>query len=220
MNIGDQWVDVLRGFDLPPAARVLVLAPGREQAVLQALAEASSAVEALVLRLPGTPPDPAVDAPGATPVNLLPARVSDLPEWPPEQRFDAAALDHALDDLAHGIIAAHEGIAVRPAEPPDEYAPLPRAVRAYRRTGDFERIVKPEMLRFLAWVRQALRPRGRVALSHYVTGDELRQGQPLDLYSEYVPIVRRWMRGSDSGLREMKVERLDRQWWLCLERVD
>lgn len=198
---------------------MLVVAPERESMVLDALGRALPGARALALHLPVAYVGSGARTSQGVEVEPLSVRVSQLPNRPAARRFHAAALDHALDDLVHDIIAEREGIAAEPAEPVGEYSPLPRAVRAYWRSGDFERVVAPELLRFFEWIRSVLHPGSRMILSHYISGRELRAGQPLDLYSEYVPIVRRWVGVSDLGLREVSLDHLDAQWWLCLERV-
>lgn len=210
MDLLAQWQRVLTILNLPTEPDVVLAAPEAEPPVTEALLGLRPSARVASLEL--WPERKSIHG-------NLPSR---LPFYlhTPERAFDPGSLDlilldHALDDFVLHLIAQHEGLELT-AEPQGEYSPGPRTLRAYWRSGDLETIVVPELTALLGAFGRALRDSGILILHHWVVGSDLLVGQPFDLYSDYVPLVRRWMQSAGLPLHERPLDGLDPHWWLAL----
>jgi hypothetical protein len=197
---------VLKLLSLPPEPSILIGAPDTEDALL-----------GLVWgRYPGAACS-ALDVRGAAPGDWQTAskRIDSDGLQDLGHVFDLVLFDHAIDDIVVEAVSRSEGLGSGGATQ-GEYAPRPRAVRAYWRAGELESVAAPEFLSRMQACARALRPNGQIILHHRVEEAHLREGQPMDLYTEYVPLARRWLREGKVGLREASLDSLDPQWWLCL----
>ncbi|MBN1458112.1 MAG: hypothetical protein JXA57_01155 [Armatimonadetes bacterium] len=206
MHTEDQWAHVLQLLRLPAEPSILIVAPDTEDALLGLVRRHYPEARCSVLELPGL--DASTSSSVHTRVELTRLHGS-------EHMFDVALFDHALDDIVMGGVARNEGIS-RTDTGLGEYAPGPRAIRAYWRSGELEAVAAPELVSTIGACAQALRPGGHLILHHRVENAHLTQGQPMDLYTEYVPLARTWLRHGKLDLTEVSLDSLDPQWWLCL----
>jgi hypothetical protein len=210
VDLVEQWHDVLQLLSLPDTPQVLVAAPDDEEAVLAALQRARPSARVVVLSIGGR----STPARGLAP--RLPATPSAMESGIAESSIDLALLDHVIDDIVLEAVARREGIGDEDHR--GEYAPKARAVRAYWRSGDLERVAIPELTDLVGACVRALRPSARMVFSHRVVGDDL-SGQPMDLYTDYLALARRWLLSAGLRLREAPLDGLDPHWWMCLERA-
>lgn len=206
MHTESQWARVLGLLRLPPEPSVLIVAPDTEDALIELVRRHHPNAKCSVLELPCADPAP----PSDERTRLDAAHLTRL-----GQVFDVALFDHVLDDIVAEAVARSEGIDSGDATL-GEYAPRPRALRAYWRSGELEGVAAPELVSIVEACSQALRRDGHLILHHRVENAHLTQGHPMDLYAEYVPLARGWLRNSEIGLREISLDSLDPQWWLCL----
>jgi hypothetical protein len=206
------WHRVLQAVDLPERAVTLVTAPHGEASVAAALTQLRPSAQTTTLCI----------APGkrfgkAGVLSHRTVTAEQLPSVLGEASVDASLFDHALDDVVVEALAHQEGF--RSYESGEgEYAPWARALRAYWRSGDLEEVAAPFFLGLMAACLRVLRPSAPIILHHRVLDADLLAGQPMDLYTEYVQLARRWVKGSTLGVHEMPLDSLDPQWWLCLQR--
>ena len=206
-----QWHRVFEILNLPVEPDVVLAAPGAEQPVRDALAQVRPAARVAALELGPGPALERADHP------RLPLDLDRLARILTPGSVDLILLDHALDDIVLRVVAQHDGIELTD-EPQGEYSAGPRALRAYWRSGDLEGVVAPRLLALLGVFERALRESGGLILHHWVVGGDLLVGQPFELYSEYVPVVRRWIEHASLSFREEKLDGLDPHWWLWLAR--
>jgi hypothetical protein len=206
MHTDNQWARVLELLRLPAEPSILIAAPDTEDAFVRLVLRHHPSVRCSVLELPGADPVPS----SGESRRLDAAHLKHL-----GRVFDVALFDHALDDIVAQAVARTEGI-----DPKDtaqgEYAPRPRAIRSYWRSGELESVAAPAFISIAEACSQALRPNGCLIFHHRVENAHLAEGQPMDLYTEYVPLARRWLRNQEIGLTEVSLDSLDPQWWLCL----
>jgi len=213
VSLSAEWSRLLHLLSLPPEPAVLVAAPDSDD-VMQALADARPRARVTLLDVtPESRPAPA--APVAHRIPLIPGRDLDLAEG----SFDLALLDHAIDDIVVEAVAHHEGIHLDPHGDRGQYSPRPRALRAYWRSGDLEAVAAPALVRVVQSCLRALRPSGRMVFHHHVAEAHLVAGHPFDLYTEYLPLARRWIADAGIDLREIALDSFDQAWWMCLERA-
>jgi len=199
------WLRILDSFQVPTDGSVVELAPSGDDTLSHALAQRNPRASLAKLSIP-----PSVGVRAA-----LAAQVRD--QIAPLSTH-LIAIRHAVDDIVDATIARHEGLGLLlPAE--TRQAAVVRAVRAYWRSGDLERVVAPELVGVVGELCPALRPAGRLVFSHEVVDSDLRLGQPLDLYVEYIPLTRRWLAGADLPLQEIALDGFDPHWWLFLKRA-
>ncbi len=202
-------LDVL---DLPEHPAVLVSAPEGDVSVVQALMALRpqaqvTAVEVVSREGRGTEPHSAIQA----------VALRDVATAVRPGTVDAALFDHALDDIVIEALSRHERLGPRdPAA--GEYSAWARAVRAYWRTGDLEEVAAPFFVSLMEGCQPLLRASAKIVHHHRVLGADLVAGQPMDLYTQYIELARQWIRLSPLRLREIVLDSLDPQWWLCLER--
>jgi len=203
----DEWIRVLETLSLPPEPSVLVLAPDAERELLQAIQRVRARAAIAVLATASIP------GAAARPFDVAPT--GDL--GPSLETVDLVACDHAIDDIVVEAVARHEGL---PPEKPGggEYAPRPRAVRAYWRSGDLEAVAAPAFVEAVRSFAGALRPSGCIVFHHEVRDAHLTDGHPLDLYAEYLALARRWLAASDLQLTEVTLDTLSPTWWMCLRK--
>ncbi|MCJ7752656.1 MAG: hypothetical protein MUQ65_16460 [Armatimonadetes bacterium] len=213
MSLSAEWSRLLDLLSLPPEPAVLVAAPDSDD-VMQALAAVRP--RARVTLLDVTPqPRPAAAAPVVHRIPLIPGRDLDLAE----RSLDLAVFDHAIDDIVVEAVAHHEGIHPDPQGDRGQYSPRPRAVRAYWRSGDLEAVAAPALIRVVQSCLRALRPSGRMVFHHHVAEAHLVAGHPFDLYTEYLPLARRWIAEAGIDIPEIALDSFDQAWWMCLERA-
>ena len=213
MSLSAEWPRLLHLLSLPAEPAVLVAAPDSDD-VMQALADARP--RARVTLLDVTPePRPAPAAPVAHRIPLIPGSDLDLAEG----SFDLALLDHAIDDIVVEAVAHHDGIHLDPHGDRGEYSPRARAVRAYWRSGDLEAVAAPALVRVVQSCLRALRPSARMIFHHRVVDAHLAGGHPFDLYTDYLPLARRWIAKARIDFREIALDSFDPAWWMCLERA-
>lgn len=193
-----RWVRIFEIVGLPPDPLVLAVAPRGTGAIAQALRAAAPAAR-------------------LTELTIAP-RDRGLPLTLPEGPFHLALFDHAIDDIVCAAVAAEEGAGVDPegrvADPPA----AARCLRAYWRAGELDQIAAPAVTALVDLCRAALRPHGRFVFAHQVFDSDLRLGQPLEVYADYIPLARKWIAEAGLPLRELTLDGLDPHWWLCLER--
>jgi len=213
VSLSAQWPRLLDLLSLPPEPAVLVAAPDSDD-VMQALADARPRSRVTLLDVTSEP-RPAPAAPVAHRIPLIPGRDIGLAEG----SLDLAIFDHAIDDIVVEAVAHHDGIHPDPHGDRGEYSPRPRAVRAYWRSGDLEAVAAPALVRVVQSCLRALRPSARMVFHHRVVDAHLVRGHPLDLYTEYLPLTRRWIAEAGIDLREIALDSFDQAWWMCLERA-
>jgi hypothetical protein len=211
VDLVEQWHHVLQLLNLPDTPQVLVAAPDREDAVLAALHRARPSAKVVVLDVGG-----ARDTRTGAVAQRVRATGPAMGSLIAADSIDLALLDHAIDDVVLEAVARHEGM--KDEGHRGEYAPKARAVRAYWRSGDLERVALPELAELVSACARALRPSGCIVFSHRVMGEDLL-GQPMDLYTDYLALTRRWLLSAGLRLREASLDGLDPHWWMCLERT-
>jgi hypothetical protein len=213
----EEWTRLLAVLDLPPEPSVLVLAPDTERELLQALQRVrpAASVTMLDIPLPASSRHESASPAGATPRRLVLMPGTEL--GLSRESVDVVLCDHAIDDLVVGAVARHEGIFPAATEA-GEYASLPRAVRAYWRSGDLESVAAPEFVSVVRSLLQPLRPSACLVFHHEVLDAHLVGGHPLDLYAEYLSLGRRWLAASDLQVEEIELDAFSPSWWLCLRR--
>lgn len=132
--------------------------------------------------------------------------------------FHLIAMRHVIDDIAQAAVAEHEGIGIARSDPEAQQAVM-RALRAYWRSGELEHIVVPRLLDIVDACAAALHPQGRLLFTHEVLDLDLRQGHPLELYADYIPLARRWLAEAVLPLHELSLDGFEPHWWLCLQRI-
>jgi hypothetical protein len=210
------WRRLLEAIRLPPEAYVLAIGSRAPDPLAAALADDRPDAQYVALSLGGeamSAPEPIIA--GLTVTQRAAVRsLEDICAHLKSDHFHLIAFLHALDDMVQMAVARHEvGLT------PDETEAVLRAVRAYWRSGDLERIAVPSLLEVIEACRTSLRPGGHLAFSHEVLDLDLRQGHPLELYAEYVVRARSWISAAGLPLREIEVAGLDPQWWICLQRT-
>jgi len=130
--------------------------------------------------------------------------------------YDLIALTQAIPRIVLDAVAEREGMAIERGQWQTRLPDLMRALRAYWRSGEVEEIAAPRVAAVVRACAGALRRQGAIVFSHHVDDEDLLLGHPLDLHTEYVPLIRSWVAASNVGLAEKRVEGMDPQWWLCL----
>ncbi len=217
MSLSADWARVLETLDLPPEPAVLAASPDGGDDLLRALTQVRPKVRVVALDLrpseeqsPHGPSTPGI----ITRAAALPGSDPDLPE----DTFDLAVFDHAIDDIVIEAVTRCEGIESDGREDRGQYSPRPRALRAYWRSGDLEAAAAPELLRLLRSCLRGLRASARILFHHHVVEAHLQAGHPLDLSTEYLPLARRWIAQAGLHLREIPLDSFHPNWWMCLER--
>ena len=198
MDSISRWVRIFEIVGLPPDPLVLAVAPRGAGAIAEALRAAAPVARLTEL--------------------AIAARGRGLPLTVPGGPFHLALFDHAIDDIVSAAIAAEEGVDVN-AEGRVGDPAAARALRAYWRAGDLHQIAAPAVTAVVDLCRAALRPDGRLVFAHQVFDSDLRLGQPLEVYADYIPLARKWIAEAGLPLRELTLDGLDPHWWLCLERI-
>lgn len=155
----------------------------------------------------------------------LPCRVveddaANLDRYLQPESVDLFAFHHAIKDVVQTIAFGIEG---RDTAAVDWFHVLPdmvRMVAEYWSDGRMESRVRPEYLRLVAVCAGLLKPGGVMAFTHHMYQGDIDLGYPMDLYSAYVPIARRWMHGSNLPLEEISLAGYDPDWWLFLRKAD
>ena len=218
MNLFAEWSRLLDLLGVPPEPAVLAAAPDSDD-LLRALATLRPHARVTLLDIaPGLQSHQTADGlPGASPVQ----RVAFLPGTElglPEDSLDLAVFDHAIDDVVVEAIAQHEGIHSHAQGDRGEYSARPRALRAYWRSGDLETVAVPAFLALVQSCLRAVRPSAHLVFHHRVLDAHLLAGHPLDLYTEYLPLARRWIAEAGLPLREVALDSFAPSWWMCLQR--
>ena len=220
MTLSAEWSRLLDLLSLPMEASVLVAAPDSDERLLRVLADVRPRARVSLLDIaPGLPADSPADS---SPFPSVVRRIAPIPGGEldlPEDSFDLAVFEHAIDDIVVEAVAHHEGIESQARGEGGEYSPRSRAVRAYWRSGDLEAVAAPALVRVVELGLRALRPSARMVFHHRVVDAHLVAGHPLDLYTEYLPLTRRWIAEAGLRLREVALDSFDPTWWMCLERL-
>ena len=220
MDSTSSWIRIFEVLGLSSEPLVLAVAPRGSGAIAEALSRVAPHAHITALHVtPCHPDDPVRARDLPLPVEQIAATAPDLPTRLSVHAFDLALFDHAIDDIICAAIAAKEGIAPGPGRAARDPQPVMRALRAYWRTGELHEIAASAVTELLEVCRVALRPRGRLILTHQVFDSDLRLGQPLELYADYIPLARKWISEAGLPLRELALDGLDPQWSLCLEEV-
>ncbi len=203
MHSDSTWATVVAALALPSGSSILDIAPRGDDSVARALAARDPAAAITSLDTSA--------AAAASLLTLIESRLS-------PQAFDLISFHHTIDDIAAAAIAERERISPG-GNPTDAESDLLRALRAYWRSGDFDRVVAPRFTETAAACLHALRPSGRMLFAHQVLDSDLLHGHPLEIYADYIPLARRWLAGAALPIREIALDGLDPQWWLCLQRA-
>ena len=208
MDHTSAWERVLDFMRLPERPRLQEVVFGADLTVARALAQVR----------PGAYYTPLVmSADGGS------ARVEALAGMPLEvsleggpEPFDVIALHHGVDDLIESAVAEAEGIGGSPTDSEQMRNRVVRALRAYHRLGELEDTARPHFLRALTGLSRTLSHGGRLVMSHHVLESDLMLGHPLDAYTDYLTMARRWVSEAGLPLQEVSADGLPGQWWLCL----
>jgi len=129
---------------------------------------------------------------------------------------DLIAFHHAVNDVLQTIIFGLEG---RDTVIPDWGDVLPDMVRLTGKwwtDGRLESTARPEFMKLIAVCTELLRPGGIAAFTHHMYEVDISLGYPMDLYSRFIPLARRWILAEPLPLKEVMIEGYDPDWWLFL----
>ena len=215
MTVTDQWHRVLGLVRLPDEPHILLASPDNEAEVLVALSRRWPRAHVLALEIGGR------GEPSESPEGIaVQQRVSAdaVADWRAkgDAGLDLVLFDHALDDIVLEAVARSEGTVE--GDRRGEHAPMVRAVRAYWRSGELERVARPALARLVGVCERALSPGALIVFSHRVAAADL-PGQPMDLYTDHLALARRWLTSSGLPLEEVRLDALDPHWWMCLRRA-
>jgi len=215
MTVTDQWHRVLGLVRLPDEPRILLASPDNEAQVLVALSRRWPRAHVLALEVGGRG-GPSQSPEGIAVQQCVSAEA--VADWRAECNvgLDLVMFDHALDDIVLEAVARSEGIVE--GDRRGEHAPMVRAVRAYWRSGELERVARPALARLVGVCERAMRPGAMIVFSHRVAGVDL-PGQPMDFYTDCLALARRWLTSSGLLLEEVRLDALDPHWWMCLGRA-
>ena len=208
MDDTSAWECVLDFMRLPERPRVQEVVFSADLTVPRALAQVRPGAyyTALVMRA-------ADDSARAQELAGMPLELG--PEGGPES-FDLIALHHAVGELIESAVAEAEGIGGFTPDPEQVRGQVVRALRAYHRSGELEDAARPRFLRALTGLSRTLSRAGRIVMSHHVLESDLMLGHPLDAYTDYLTMARRWVSEAGLPFQEVSADGLPRQWWLCL----
>lgn len=215
MRLAADWRPVLQLLGLPRTPKVLVAAPHSPRGLADVIRSVRPRARIVMV-------DMAAERRGVGGRCTVPAERVALEEFGTSlaaDSLDLVVFEHAMDDIVLEAVARHEGLGPEEEEP-GEYSLRPRALRAYWRSGDLERVAAPFFVDVLAGCRRALASFGRIVLHHRIRDADLATGQPMEVYAEYLHWARRWIADSAVQLREVMVDSLHPQWWLCLKRAE
>ena len=215
MTLAADWRPVLQLLGLPHAPRVLAAAPHGSKDLADVIRSVRPRARIVVV-------DIGAERTGVGERYTVPAErvaLEQLRTSLAADSLDLIVFEHAMDDIVLEAVARHEDLGPDEEEP-GEYSPRPRALRAYWRSGDLEEVAAPFFVDVLADCRGVLASSGRIVLHHRIVDADLVTGQPMEVYAEYIQLARRWIADSAVELREVPVDSLHPQWWLCLERAE
>jgi hypothetical protein len=215
VTIIEQWLNVLGRLGLADDPHVLVSSPDDEDDVLTALSRARPGARVVLLDIGSRPQSPSSDI-REFGLHRIGAAAFANRQGIAASSLDAALFDHALDDIIVDAVARREGI--EQEEHRGEHAAKARAVRAYWRSGELERVARPALIQLVAACANALKRAAPLVFCHRVASADL-PGQPMDLYTDYLALARSWVLSSDLGFREVALDGFDPHWWMRLERA-
>jgi SAM-dependent methyltransferase len=131
---------------------------------------------------------------------------------------DIIAFQHAVNDVVQAILCAQQGVDTVYT---DWMATLPKMIRILQEEfaqNTLEQHARPGFLSLLEKLFKVLKPGGIMVMSHYQFQLDLDWGYPPDLWNNFIPITREWIKDMP-GYSELFFEGFNPHWWLFSRKV-
>lgn len=132
--------------------------------------------------------------------------------------FDMVLFQHSANDIIQAILCNSEGIDTINS---DWMEALPEMIRILKREvgeNTLEDHAKPGFIALLSSCLETLVDGGYMIFNHHMYQRDLDMGYPCTLWHDMIPMVRKWIVGSDLKVKEVEFEGFDKQWWLFLRK--
>lgn len=131
---------------------------------------------------------------------------------------DLVAFHHAVNDVIQTIIFTAEGRDTADADWGDVLPDMVRLTAQWWSDGRLESEARPEFMKLIAVCTELLKPGGVAAFTHHMYEVDISLGYPMELYSGFVALARRWIQSATLPLREVTMSGYDPDWWLFFVR--
>ena len=130
---------------------------------------------------------------------------------------DAIAFEHSVNDVIQTILCEKRGIDTAHS---DWFEILPKMIQIINKEyadATLEQSVKNDFLSLIKNCLSVLKPGGYIIMSHYMFQYDLDLGYNQELWQDFLPVIRPWLKELDIG-REVSVDGFDSQWWLFYQK--
>lgn len=208
-------------LDLPKNANILEVASGDQIAVplsVECYTEGRGSYTTANLNQRLTEHFRRASAKLSIPLHVVEDDALHLGRHVPQDTFDVAVFQHAVNDILQSIAADQIGLdTVRS----DWFEILPAMVQELARRhklGTLEDSVRPEFMKLIGTVAAVIKPQGVLYFTHWEYEYDLSLDYPPDLYRSFIPMARRWIAESGLPLKEVQLKGFDPQYRLILRK--
>ncbi|MFW5998907.1 MAG: hypothetical protein ACOC4G_01870 [Bacillota bacterium] len=132
--------------------------------------------------------------------------------------FDITAFQHAINDMIQTIAAQKSGIDTVNNDWFDILPDMVKIVTGYYKNNTLKDNIYNEFMEQIKVCTKLLKKGGCLVFNTHVFQMDLDAGYPLDLYSNFVKIARKWINESSLNLKEVELKGFEKKWWLILEK--
>ncbi len=130
---------------------------------------------------------------------------------------DLVVFEHSANDVLQAILCEQNGIDTTHT---DWFELLPEMIALINKEYVDQTLEKKLKLSFLSLVNSCLsvlKPKGYIAISHYMFQYDLDLGYNPELWQNMLPIIRPWFNALSNG-KEVFIDGFDPQWWLFYQK--
>lgn len=135
-----------------------------------------------------------------------------------ENYFDMILFHHGANDVIQAILCEKEGIDTINT---DWMKVLPDMIKIMQREYEdntLEEHAKEGFLGLLSSCIETLKDDGYIIFNHHMFKLDLDWGYPYEIWSNIIPIIRRWINESSLPVIEIEYEDFNPNWWMFLKK--
>lgn len=135
-----------------------------------------------------------------------------------EETVDLIAFQHAVNDVIQAMLCEREGIDTVYS---DWMKVLPQMIDVIKKEvsqNTLEQHVKIPFLELIKTLLKTMKKNGTIVINHYMFQYDLDLGYPPDLFEQFIPITREWIKEL-KDCKEIFFDGFDANWWIFLQKI-
>ena len=151
------------------------------------------------------------------PIDVVEDAAQNIYDYYGDDKVDAVIFEHSINDILQGMFAERYGIDTINSDWFDILPEMIKIISSEYKNKTLESSVKAEFMILLDSCYKVLKPGGFICFFHFMYQMDLDLGYNIELYENFVPMVRNWTTDVALG-KDASFNGFDPQWWLFIQK--